>query len=742
MRLKDLNPSAAFSKALRGNAFICLALAVSALTFAVYHITLDYPFVLDDLGYIAENARIRSLRNLWPPYDSRYFGFASFAINYYLSGLNPMWFRATNIVIHIINSCLVFLLARRTIAVASQDAPDENTNTGAGMAAITALIFALHPIQTQSVAYITQRFASLAALFYLASLVLFIRFRAVPASYDKKFALYALSILFAVMAQKTKEISFTLPAVIVLYDFMFFGQETGLKNRITVLLPFILSLAIVPLGIFGPEFGLVGAGWGAGEDTRMQQFHEFANLDRYGYLITQFRVIVKYLRLLVLPVNQSLHYGNRLYTTILAPGVFLSLLFLLFMAGASIWLLALHKKTKNIFLKVIPFGVFWFFITISIESSVVPIKDVTVEHRLYLPSIGIFIVLAAGLTCMLNYIKAGKILARLFIAAIIAALGAATYNRNLAWASDEALWKDAIRKFPENVEAYNNLAIFYNRTGLRQNAIKELKTALKIAPNDAETHNNLALVYGDKGEREASLEEFKEALRLKPRDSLIRNNIGTAYEAMGMITEAIEEYKIAAAEAPRDYLPRYNIANAYLKKGLANEAEKELKEAIRLKRDFMAAHKNLALLYKNTGRIDEALKEYEIALQFDRDDEFIHNDIGGLYAGKGLTEKAIAEFREALRIKKDFIEARKNLAIAYHDSGMLEEAILQYMEVLKLAPDDAGVHNDLGSAYEENSMLLLAIEEYNMALRLSPENALIKENLADLTERLKAWKGK
>lgn len=741
MRLKDLNPSAAFSKALRGNAFIGLAFAVSALAFAVYYVTLDYPFVLDDHGYIAENAKIRSLRNLWPPYDSRYFGFASFAVNYYLSGLNPMWFRATNIVIHIMNSCLVFLLVRRTIAVASMDAPDENTNTGAGMAAITALIFALHPIQTQSVAYITQRFASLAALFYLASLVLFIRFRAVPASYDKKFALYALSILFAVMAQKTKEISFTLPAVIVLYDFMFFGQKTGLKNRITALLPFILCLAIVPLGIFGPEIGL-GAGWGEGEDTRMQQFYEFANLDRYGYLITQFRVIVKYLRLLVLPVNQSMHYGNRLYTTILEPGVFLSLLLLLFMAGASVWLLALYKKTKNIFLKIIPFGVFWFFITISIESSVVPIKDVIVEHRLYLPSIGIFIVLAAGLTCMLKYLKAGKILARLFIAVIIAALCAATYYRNLAWASDETLWKDAIRKFPENIEAYNNLAIFYNRTGLRQDAIKELKNALKISPNDAETHNNLAIVYGDKGDTEASLQEFKEALRLKPKDSLIRNNIGEAYEAKGMITEAIEEYKIAAAEAPRDYLPRYNIANAYLKKGLANEAEKELKEAIRLKRDFMAAHKNLALLYKNTGRIDEAIKEYEIALQFDRDDEFIHNDIGGLYAGKGLAEKAIDEFREALRIKKDFIEARKNLAIAYHDSGRLEEAILQYLEVLKLAPGDAGVHNDLGSAYEENSMLLLAIEEYNMALKLTPENALIKENLTDLTERLKAWKGK
>ncbi len=660
MRLKGLTPCPALSKAFQGNAFIYLAIA--ALTFAAYYITLDYPFVLDDHGYIAENLKIRSLKNLWPPYDSRYLGFASFAVNYRLSGLNPAWFRATNILIHIINSCLVFLLVRDTFAIQYAAAPDEHKNTGRRIAAISALIFALHPIQTESVTYITQRFASLATLFFLASIVLFIRFRASQASRKKRFLFFALSIVSAVMAQKTKEISFTLPAVIALYDFMFFGQKRGFKDRFITLLPFILCLAIVPISIFGPELG-IGGNWGVGEEVRRQQLHEFAAYDRYAYLITQFRVIVMYLRLIVLPVGQSMHYDNRLFTTVLEPQVFLSLMFLLLMFGSSIWLLQRHKKTKNPFHKIIPFSVFWFFITLSIESSIVPIRDAAFEHRLYLPVMGIIIILASGLTYMINYLAATRRILLMSTAVITAALFIATYNRNLAWSDDVLIWAEAVKKLPGNVRARNNLGTAYESKGMLAEAVEEYKTALSLEPDDYLLRYNIANAFAKQGIATAAEKEFREAIRLKQDFIPGHRGLALLYKNAGRTDEAISEYEVVLRLDPADEFAHNDIGALYAKKGLSKKAIYEFNEALRIRGDFIEARRNLAVAYHDSDMLEQAITEYLAVLRAAPFDADIHNDLGSAYEEKGMKEKAIEEYRKALELTPENALIKENLRV-------------------------------------------------------------------------------
>ena len=300
-------------------------------------------------------------------------------------------------------------------------------------------------------------------------------------------------------------------------------------------------------------------------------------ISRWDYLMTQMRVVTTYIRLIFLPINQNLDYDYPIYHSFFTPPVFLSCAFLLSILGLGFFLLykahkagrkpqkegGLKRNEKNLeqrnealqskrfapYYRLMGFGILWFFITLSIESSVIPIDDVIFEHRLYLPSVGIFIAIMAGLVIAAMRLNREKSIAPLVLL-ITLTLSTATFMRNTVWADSARLWEDVVRKSPNWDRPHNNLGTVYYDRGRLEDAMREFQTAVRLNDSYADAHNNLGVVYEQLGRLDEALKEYQTSVLLKPDNADMHNNLGSIYERLGRLDEAIREYRSAIRSNP------------------------------------------------------------------------------------------------------------------------------------------------------------------------------------------------
>jgi protein O-mannosyl-transferase len=522
---------------------------------AVYSNTFHVPFHFDDPPNISENPLIQDTNLLFHPsqycsqvvpgsvryipcyvFKNRYLGYLSFAFNYQVNGLDVIGYHVVNILIHIFNGILIYALVLMSFKVyQSECLPEEDRKSAHLVGLFSALLFIVHPVQTQAVTYIVQRFASLATLFYLLTIVCYIKWRiayqtvqqTITETKTNKFShfpslfYYFISLISAVCAMKTKEIAFTLPVVIGVYEFIFFRGK--LKNRFLYLIPFFSTILIIPLSLIStdrPIGSLIGE---IGEATRVQ-----SNVSRVEYLLTELRVIVTYIRLLFFPVNQNLDYDYPIYNSVLNSEVFLSLLLIVSVITLGIYLLKQYGKNSPR-IRLISFGIFWFFITLSVESSIIPIIDVIFEHRLYLPSVGASIALttlvffiADRVRLQLPYMK--KVVTVILIL-ITVVLSGVSYARNGIWKDDVTLWSDAVRMSPYKSRPYNNLGVAFNKKGQYTRAANYFYKAIQLNPNNAEAYNNLGNIYYKMGYLDSAIHEYQATLFLDPYNEDAQYNL-------------------------------------------------------------------------------------------------------------------------------------------------------------------------------------------------------------------------
>ncbi|MBI1810606.1 MAG: tetratricopeptide repeat protein [Nitrospirae bacterium] len=596
----------------------------------LYSNILHAPFVFDDHSSIKENDSIRSIAESFKKISSnRYLTSLSFAVNYAAGGLNPFSYHLINNSIHILNALLVYYLVVLTfktpyfsdktpyfseIIQTFEKSPHPPFSKGGRgginlVAFASAFIFIAHPIQTQAVTYIAQRAASMAAMFYLLSLVIYIKWRLSAEQQTSRAAeqqsrsktttallLYCASLISAILAMKSKETAFTLPVVIVLYEFSFFNKTSASQyatsnlRRFLYLLPILFTLLIIPLSMLN---------FTAPVETITQdiniQSRETVNITRTDYLLTQFRIIVTYLRLLVLPITQNFDYDYPIYNSFFEPNVFLSFLLLLSIFGIGVYLFhrsrltvhssqALNSELLTPNFRLIAFGIFWFFITLSVESSIIPIRDVIVEHRLYLPSIGFFI--AAVLS--VDYLFSNMRLKTALMAVIVLALSVGAYNRNTVWKDPQTLWEDVIAKAPNNARAYNNLGVELKNKGEFDKAIEQFEKSLKADKNYTSVFFNLGDVQYRLGNYEDAVVYLKKALTLKLNQQLhldVLNKLGRTYSAMGQAENAIDAFKEAIKVYPTAVAPYNNLGVQYIKTGRFDLAIETLEKALKIREE-------------------------------------------------------------------------------------------------------------------------------------------------------------
>jgi len=689
--------------ALNRYALAVVFLILAAATFVIYSQTFHFPLIFDDSIYIEKNLSVRNLSNFWPPAGTRYIGYLSFALNYHFGGLNPFGYHLVNVLIHAVNASIVFCLALltfRTPVMRRYGAP-----SAAGLAIAASLLFLAHPVQTQAVTYITQRFASLATLFYLLSLLLYLSARLLRVKEGEdaakarppSIAAYILSILVAALAMKTKEISFTLPVVIVLYELVFFREPEGSPGRygrLWYIVPFVLVMGIIPLELFGPEYGLWGSEAVVGEHIRSMQMGELVSISQHDYLVTQFRVIVTYLRLLILPINQSLDYGYPFFNSIFKPQVLVSFLFLAALFAFALYLHRQSRRRQNGYLLIIAIGILWFFIALSVESSLVPIQDALFEHRLYLPSFGAFLAFSAAAFYGFDYLKvrfdikaSSSAFTVLLIFVTAMPLGVASFVRNGVWSDELILWENSVRHRPESARGRLNLGHAYKDKGLVKEAIEQFAISVALKPTYAAPYNSMGISYAELGNNEKAKELYLKALKLMPGYVEARSNLGIIYINLGLMDEALEQFNIVLKQKPNHLDALNNRGNLYQTLGRNDEAVKDYRNLLRLRPDYVEAHFNLGNTYSGMGRADEALKEYRLALKYRPGYSPAYSNIGNVYHVLGRLDEAIEAYKQAMKLDSKNKEAHFNLGATYFRRGQLDEAEREFKAAFRLDPD-------------------------------------------------------
>jgi tetratricopeptide (TPR) repeat protein len=531
------------------------------VAFQAYGPTLRAPLLFDDgylpfaLPYFGESSLRTWLSGVRPALMLGYW------INYQISGMETFSYHVVNVLFHVLNSGLVFLIARKILDLAGQR--ERRTL----LAAFAAGLFLLHPVQTESVAYVASRSENQSALFYYGAFALFLYRRAPAISWRTAAAVLGLS----VAALATKEHTVTLPALLLLTDYFWNPgfSLAGIRRNWRIYVPGVLGGAA--LGAY-VAFSVLRGALSAGFGMKDVAWHE--------YLLTQFAVFFHYARLFVLPVNLNIDYDHPFARSLL-DGWTLLWLALLIACGAAAWIWRRRYPLAC-------YGFFTVLILLLPTSSVLPIRDPIAERRMYLPMIG-YLFIALDVVRRLR-IKQRALATGLGAVLVVAAAG--TYLRNQVWAGPIPLWEDTVRKSPNKRRPRFQLAFAYYEAGRCADAVREYDHAAKLEPPDYELLVDWALAYQCLRQPERALDKLRQAALIQPGAHV--------YSTIAMIHADNAEWQdaLTALSTAERLNPAYATTyvyrgNVYLATGRPSEAVREFERALALEPQNPAARSGL-----------------------------------------------------------------------------------------------------------------------------------------------------
>lgn len=582
-------------------------LLIILLTLIVYSNSFQNSFQYDDYHVIVNNPAIKNPTNLKQFFfdpklgsgvvdDSKSYRpilMITFALNYLISGLDVFSFHFLNFFIHILCAILVFSIALFFFKI-TYNVNDLNPIKYKWFALSAALIFALHPIQVESVTYISGRSSSLTALFFLVSFCTYLQFGISGKIYLLLFS--AMSFVFALLI---KESAITLLFILILFN-IFFPLGRNRQTRFYTLFPYILIVALyfkLRLYLF---------------DTLKYSSQPLRPI--YDNILTQFKAWVHALGILILPLNLNVDYDISISHSILENEVLFSIFIII-----SI-LFVLWKVTKNC--RPVAFFALWFAINLAPTSSIIPLEDIITDRWLYLPSIGFAIILAFALEWIFsNKIYYGPRAIRwifiFLIALLIEFYGFQTVLRNFTWRSYWTLWEDAAEKSPNKWRPHVALGVALTTAGLPEEAIQEFKKAISLNPQAGEAFLNIGYLYFVQGKFEEAIPFFQKAIKLRPRLAAVaHNNLGAVYLNLKKKDEAFKELQEALRKRPIYARPHYNFGLYYINTGEFDKAIEHLEKAIQIEPEFLPGHSLLIRAYEKKGLKEKSQEAYRNYLRY------------------------------------------------------------------------------------------------------------------------------
>ncbi len=650
-RKGDRSPFAAS----RGAIWLAAAGLVGAIL-AAYHNSFSGPFVFDDSPAILGNPTIRHLSDLGavlsPPRESgqtvggRPMVNLSLAINYALGGTDVRGYHVFNLVVHALGALVLFGIMRRTLL---QPALRERCGLAATPLALTvALLWAVHPLLTESVTYVIQRAESLMGLFYLLALYAFIRGSGGHPSDDKRMGArtrdwLGVSFLACLLGMATKEVMVSAPVIVLLYDrtFVAGSWRTAWSQRKYFYAGLGATWILLGWLVLGAENRGGTAGLGLGDSV-------------WTYALTQTRSITLYLRLALWPQTLVFDYGTDAIEHL--PD---ALPFVVIVAGVIAGAVVAWRRSP-----ALGFLAAWLGAILAPSSSFVPIPvQPMAEHRMYLP---LAAVVALAVLALHSRWRRGCWF--VFVAAALA-LAAGTVKRNEAFRSATSIWTDTVAKRPTNARAQCYLGDALAAEGKFAEALAHYDEAMRL--------DRPALGRGD---------------RSIAGDILV--NSGNVLHALSRNDEAAKRFEEALRVDARLIAAHFNLGVVHLQANRLPEAVAQLEEVLKLDPNYTAAHTSLGSALLLAGRSAEALRHYEAALRLDPSAKS-QRDLGtALLYAKRLPE-AVAHLEEAGRLEPEVALTQEFLATAFLALGQRTEAAAHFQRALQIEPGNQRVRRAL-----------------------------------------------
>lgn len=600
---------------------ILVFVSLLALSVIVYFPSFHAPFQLDDYPVLVKNFITQDIDNvfngkLWFFDPSRFIVHLSFSINQYFSGLDVFGFHVVNFIVHLLSGVFVYNIAKYFL---------KNKNQSKLIAVFSASIFLFHPIQTSAVTYIVQRATLLAAFFYLGAFYFYVLYRE-----KDKILFYFISLLSALFGIFCKPILLSLPFVLLLYEMIERkgARDVELKNLKSVF-PFFIIVLLLPILLILMKYKSFDL-------TQLINItHETDTISRKDYFLTQINVIRTYVRMLFFPVFQNLDYDYPITKSFFNISTISSFGFL-----SLVFFIGIRFFKRN---KIISFAIFWFFIALSVESSVFPISDVIFEHRLYLPMVGFSLLLPAVIFSVIKNkrIAYGILMGILIVYAIL------SFQRNQLWSNRILFLEDMVKKSPNKARVHENLAFAYFENGNYEKAIQYYSSAIDLKPDYTASLLQRGLCYSAIKKSKLALADYDKLLLIDPQHVLAHNNRGTVYHALHEYDLALKSYDRAIELDPAYAVAYYNRGVVYALQGKNDLAIEDFNKTLKLNPNYIKAYHSRGIEYGNK-------KQYGLAI--DDFDYVIHSNFknGKVYFNRAITfqkmgnEKAAqADFREA-----------------------------------------------------------------------------------------------
>ncbi len=655
-----------------------LALLLFGFGAVAYANSLANPFVFDDIESVVENATIH---HLWPlggslvgPIQSATAGRPlvnlSFAVNYAVGGLDPWGYHVWNLAIHLSAALVLFGLVRRTLQLPSLSARYGAYSTP--LAFVSALVWMIHPLQTEVVNYVTQRTESMMGLCYLATLYAALR-ASVDGPHRRRWAVAAVVVCAAGMA--CKESMASAPLVVVVYAAVFL--DDGVMNALRRRPSFSGALAATWLVLFALNWN--------GPRARSAGFA--AGVTPWIYLQDQAVMLVRYLRLALWPRDLVIYYGlpGPVPLARVLPGALLAV------ALAAGVVLAWRRRHAVAFLGI------WFAVTLAPTTSIIPIAtEVGAERRMYLPLAALVVMAVIGAWQVLSHAGAarGRLAAGMAVVACLP-LAVLTVQRNAEYHSSVALWRAALERYP-----------------------------------NGGAHYGLGMALREAGQLDESMAEFRAASADYPEaDYALGVELDKAHQPL----DALDHYRRFVERRPLDFkVPATYRLMGLLLKGLGrfDEAEAAYRRSLEMQPDNGEALRGLAEVLYEAQRYDDAAAAYRRFLDREPGSADGHNNLGLTLVGLDWEADAVSEFQQAAALSPDDVRFARNLGNALSSTGRLQEAAEAYRRGLTLAPDDAELYSSLGLALAGQGKAEESRGAFQQAIRLAPDDPRVRDDLA------------
>lgn len=616
---------------------------------AVYGNALDGPFFLDDIESIMENPAIRRLFPLTaalnpPPADmtfcTRPFINLTMCADYARGGLRPRPFRLTNVMFHTTAAVLLFLLLELALRASGQDGP-----TARMLALICALAWALHPLNSSAVNYLSQR-GELGIGLFLFLMLYSLHRSTLPEASERGWSLVAF--FSCLLGMGSKEAMAAAPILAAAYDRIFLSAswKDAFQRR-------------------GWLYALMAASW-IWPISRQLAYSPhvpdrgFVPETYWRYPLAQAWALVHMISLAVWPSPLIIDYGMDMPTRWGPVAFQVALLLLLLLATA--W--ALKRQPR------VGFPGLFFFAILAPSSSIIPIVGQPVaEHRMYAPLAALTALAILGLYHGLSWLtrKPARLNQRLFMgtaAVWVVALGLGTHQRNTVYQDAITLWGDTVAQRPSNGRAWNNYGLALSARGRHEEALAACREAARLNPHLAETRSNLANVLCSLGRYEESLEHYQEAIRINPSFGPAFSNYGIALSRLNRHEEALAQHRLA----------------------------------LRLNPQFVEGHLNIATTLAQLNRHAEALDHLQTAVRLRPSHHQAHNNLGNCLCELGRKEEAVASYQEALKLKPSFVAAAINLGATLIEIGREDEARALFERFARQAGNPPALLNHLAAS--------------------------------------------